>query len=398
MKLRAPFVWFGGKSKVAPIVWSRLGNVTNYIEPFFGSGAVLLARPHPPKIETINDPCCIVPNFYRSTDPVIGNPAAVAEAINDADPYVINFWRALQQEPESLANECNYPVSEPDLHARHRWLVMSEEACDFRQKMKANPLYYDVRFAAWWCWGLSCWIGGGWCTTDGVDWEGRFGFTFGKGGSQGINVKGQDNRKPRIDGGKGQYGHGIHAKGDELSFGKRPINGGGSNQYGSGIHAKGDLDDGADVCEQRLQWLLKWFCSLRDRLRMVRICCGNWDKVCSSTSMTTGLGSTGIFFDPPYSEEAGRDMNTYSVDDGKVAIEVRKYCLERGSDKNMRIALCGYQGEGHEELEKHGWECYSWEAHGGYGNRSDKGKSNKIRERIWFSPHCVRELTLFDLE
>ena len=38
--LKAPFPWFGGKSDVADAVWQRLGNVPNYIEPFFGSGAM----------------------------------------------------------------------------------------------------------------------------------------------------------------------------------------------------------------------------------------------------------------------------------------------------------------------------------------------------------------------
>ena len=44
MKLDAPFPWFGGKRRVAPIVWQRFGDVQNYVEPFFGSGAVLLNR------------------------------------------------------------------------------------------------------------------------------------------------------------------------------------------------------------------------------------------------------------------------------------------------------------------------------------------------------------------
>lgn len=54
-ELTAPFPWFGGKSAIADVVWKRLGNVTNYVEPFFGSGAVLLARPQIGKTETIND-------------------------------------------------------------------------------------------------------------------------------------------------------------------------------------------------------------------------------------------------------------------------------------------------------------------------------------------------------
>ena len=46
--LKAPFPWFGGKSRVADIVWDRFGKVDNYVEPFFGSGAVLLARRQTP--------------------------------------------------------------------------------------------------------------------------------------------------------------------------------------------------------------------------------------------------------------------------------------------------------------------------------------------------------------
>jgi hypothetical protein len=38
---KAPFPWFGGKSQAAPLVWSLLGDVPHYVEPFYGSGAVL---------------------------------------------------------------------------------------------------------------------------------------------------------------------------------------------------------------------------------------------------------------------------------------------------------------------------------------------------------------------
>ena len=45
MILKAPFPYFGGKSRAAALVWPRFGVVRNYCEPFFGSGAMLLARP-----------------------------------------------------------------------------------------------------------------------------------------------------------------------------------------------------------------------------------------------------------------------------------------------------------------------------------------------------------------
>jgi len=44
--LKAPFPYFGGKATVADVVWDALGQLAHYIEPFFGSGAVLLARPN----------------------------------------------------------------------------------------------------------------------------------------------------------------------------------------------------------------------------------------------------------------------------------------------------------------------------------------------------------------
>lgn len=76
-KLKAPFPYFGGKAMVADEVWQRLGDVPNYVEPFFGSGAVLLSRPHAPGIETIND----------------------------KDGFVSNFWRSVKLAPEQVADE-----------------------------------------------------------------------------------------------------------------------------------------------------------------------------------------------------------------------------------------------------------------------------------------------------
>lgn len=65
-------------------------------------------------------------------------------------------------------------------------------------------------------------------------------------------------------------------------------------------------------------------------------------------------------------------------------------CMEQGDDPLLRIALCGYAGEGHEELEARGWRCVPWKAHGGYGGgKGKRGDANALRERIWFSPHCL---------
>lgn len=319
-QLKAPFPYFGGKSRVAGEVWRRLGPVPNYIEPFLGGGAVLLLRPSAPRIETVND----------------------------LDPYVANFWRATDHDPEAVARHADGPVNEVDLHARHRWLVLSDDAAEFRRRMRTEPSYYDPRIAGWWCWGLCCWIGGGWCSTP-QDVPARDAATP---APIGQNLA-ESERGPRLT--QVCSSGGVHARGQDN---RRPNLGGHARQAGRGVHGNED----AGTCAARRAWLIDWFNRLRDRLRTVRVCCGDWIRVCDSESVTTRLGITGVFFDPPYGAMAGRDPNLYATDSLTVAQDVRTYCLERGHDPKMRIALAGYAGEGHEALEKHGWTVFAWTA------------------------------------
>ena len=134
MNYKSPFPWFGGKSRVAHIVWQRFGDVANYIEPFFGSGAVMFMRPTAPKIETVNDKDCMVANFFR----------------------------AVKHAPDKVASWADSLVNEADLTARHTWLIEQLQN-GFSESMKTNPDYYDEKIAGWWVWGICCWIGGGWC-------------------------------------------------------------------------------------------------------------------------------------------------------------------------------------------------------------------------------------------
>jgi hypothetical protein len=75
--LVAPFPWQGGKRKAAAKIWEALGpDVNSYIEPFFGSGAVLLGRPGGAgKYETVNDLSGFIANFFRA---VRADPLEVA--------------------------------------------------------------------------------------------------------------------------------------------------------------------------------------------------------------------------------------------------------------------------------------------------------------------------------
>lgn len=383
--MKAPFPWFGGKSRVSHLVWDRFGDVRNYVEPFAGSLAVLLGRPTDPKIETVNDLDC----------------------------WIANFWRALQQDPEQVAKHADWPVNEADLHARHLWLV---KQTDFRERMKTDPEFFDPKIAGWWVWGISQWIGSGWCANRGGDgrqdppgdpWrkkpnvgDGGRGvlITPGRGaggkskargvqcvrkvphlqsGALGVHRNVEANIRPALNAASG-----ITAKRPRLARGGRGVSrqipdlGGDSGAAGRTIHASG-LQDGG---------LYGWMSDLSERLRRVRVCCGDWKRILGPAP-TTCIGTTAVFLDPPYAVESRADV--YGEESREVAHEVRKWAIENGSNPDLRIALCGYDGE-HQMPGT--WDVIAWKANGGFSNqrKGTPGQDNARRERIWFSPHCLR--------
>jgi hypothetical protein len=278
--------------------------VPNYVEPFFGSGAVLLGRPHAPKIETVND----------------------------LDGFVCNFWRAIAKDPEAVAAHAEFPIHECDLHARHAYLVGIRDT--FTRKLEGDTEFYDAKIAGWWCWGICCWIGGGWCSGKGP-WQVVDG--------QLLNV--------------GGAGRGV----------KRQL-----------VHLG---NAGMGATKKDGDALLEWFAALQARMRRVRVACGDWSRVCGPTP-TEKLGVTGVFLDPPYDADCD---NPYGME--HVSGAVREWAIANGNNPKLRIALCGYDGEHAMPGE---WECLAWKARGGYGSQgSGAGRDNANRERIWFSPHCL---------
>ena len=342
-----PFPAFGGKSAVADIVWDAIGDVDRWIEPFAFSAAVTLRRPrhHRPRLEVIND----------------------------VNAFVANFWRATQIDPGAVADLCNWPVNECDLEARHKWLCESTRKREFVQRMKDDPSYYDVTIAAYWCWGLAAWIGSGWCKGE---W---FASNDARNNGTDINIADPERggKLPHIS----DAGRGVHRQLPHIS------------NAGTGVHRQRPhlADAGTGEVERRRSVLREWFGALRDRLRNVRVCCGDWRRVCDSHSTTLIHAKTcGVFLDPPYGAEAERVPNIYADDSLTVAADVREWCKEWGDVPGMRIVLCGYEGE-HNDLESLGWGVHSWSTKGGMANTNKtegKGKSNRHRERLWFSPGC----------
>lgn len=361
--MKAPFPWFGGKRRVAHLVWDRFGDVPNYVEPFAGSLAVLLERPHMPRCETVNDKDC----------------------------YLANFWRAIQRNPEAVAYWADWPVNEADLHARHTWLSNQAE---FQEKMKTDPDYFDVNIAGWWVWGLSMWIGGGWCSAssqlknsrDRANGDPRRGRPYLSREGQGVNVQ---HRVPFLTR-PGKWVSSIE------HWRKRPIMkrggvgvqrvkpdlSGSAGAYGRGVHACG--------MESKTGGLLEYFQALSDRLRRVRVCCGDFERILGP-SPTTHVGMTAVLLDPPYSESADRDPELYREECLEVAVRAREWAISNGNNPLLRIALCGYEGEHQMPAD---WTKIAWQTNGGYANqandKSTKGILNRTRERIWFSPNCLQ--------
>lgn len=413
--------------------------------------------------------------------------------MNDADAYLSNFWRSVAADPDQVARFADWPVNEADLHARHRWLV--ETGAERLERIKTDPEYFDAKVAGWWVWGQCLWIGSGWCSRPEWSGRGSGargprgcigGAEFGKlpaiagrdggrgayaksrsrdpeweqrphlgsdgrgqgitrlpeklpliaGGSKGVHADVVQKRPALTDngGGNGVHKPSLHAKRPVLQHGEGgrgvlrlshqvPDLSGDAGAAGRGIHAS--------RFEEKSGGLQAYMRALSERLRRVRVCCGDFERILGP-AVTTCIGLTGVLLDPPYPEEGraacynhegegGSDMpfiaesavphTAASVVDltdlpqerraleharlrrelhqsgrGGVWWRAYRWAIDHGGDPLLRIALCGYEHP--DAAFPPGWTCVAWKASGGYG-RSDRGKANARRERIWFSPHCL---------
>lgn len=349
MQLKAPFPYFGGKSRIASFVWDRFGRVDNYVEPFFGSGAVLLGCPWPGHTETVND----------------------------SDGLLCNFFRALQYAPDEVAAHADHPVNELDLHAWHRALVSSRNS--ITEQLINDPKFYDAELAGQWVWGISQWIGTGWCPPAGA----------------------ASAKTPHL----GNAGLGLHcrsiARGRTKDGGlwkARPSLGNGVNSQGNGVHQTGlsrqmphlgSSEHGTThqgingLSYAPAGALYEYFRALSARLRQVRVVCGDFARILGP-SVTWRHGITAVFLDPPYAD--GEHTITYAGG-GNVWERVTHWCEENGDHPQLRIALCGYEGTWTAPAD---WQAVKWRTPGGYGSQGNgHGRENAKREIVWFNRSCV---------
>jgi hypothetical protein len=114
------------------------------------------------------------------------------------------------------------------------------------------------------------------------------------------------------------------------------------------------------------------------------VVCGDWSRVL--TPAILGVGTTAVLLDSPYFD--GLSDGLYAHSDANVSADVRAWAIENGDNPNLRIALCGYEGE---HAMPDSWETVAWKAAGGFGGqRADGTNQNAERERIWFSPACLK--------
>jgi hypothetical protein len=296
------FAWSGSKWKLAPLVWSLLGRPALYIEPFGGTCSVLLRRPE----------------------------VSGVEVAGDLDGLVSNFFRAVQRDPEAVADWADYPPSEAEMHAWHLWLVKKRD--QLTERLIQDPDWYDPQAAGRWAWGASIWYGGAWCAAS--------------------TPRAVPRRKPNA----AHSGRGVARP--YRPWRQRP-----ECQLDRGVHL-GDVD-------QRLA-------ALSRRLRHVRLVCGPWERLVSDgLASDRNGGVVGIYLDPPYDPEL-RARGLYALDGStELSGQVRARCIELGADPKRRLVLSGAAGE-HRELEDHGWT---------YRLVPVSGRAQG--EGLWASPACL---------
>ena len=408
--LLAPFPYYGGKRRFAPIVWDRLGDPDVYAEPFAGSLAVLLQRP--------------AEQIPRS------------EVICDTNGHVCNFWRALVHAPDEVAHHADYPTFHHDLTARHRWLV--KWGRENLQHLIDDADWYDPKAAGWWCWGMSSWIGGGFCSdyrekhdlrpyqspttgrgvqvqkekmphdsrpklADGRETgagvqvqrkelpghEKRPMIQKGKNAGQGVQVQRENveiqDRRPHL-----QRGQGVQA---QKPHDKRPIAGTHATS-GKGVQVQRGTVPGDETVDKAMdeigdigtgRRLMPWFYMLAQRLAKVIVLNRDWTSGVTRAVLrdySDNNYTTAIFMDPPYLTES-RDKTVYQSDlDGEsddVARQSWEWAVDHG--KEYRIAYACHEGDF--ELPA-GWTAETMS----FGGIRSEDRTHR-RDMVMFSPACL---------
>ena len=329
-KLKAPFPYYGGKKQWADTVWERFGDQRRaiYVEPFAGSLAVLLSNDKP---------------FTR-------------EIVCDTSGHICNFWRAISEAPEEVAKHADWPTIHQDLASRHKWLIAW--AREHADELMENAEYYDAKAAGWWCWGISNWIGGGWCTDSQANIKPKEQIPSVNNGSGGKGIQTQRKdpgnireRRPHLYNHEG--GQGVQSQRISLPSEAIPHI---SDSSGQGVQAQRNTFPGETklVLAQPLNGdrLMPWFFAIAHRLKSVIVLNRSWESALTPTLLQQTATSTKpqvrIFMDPPY-RTIDRDSSIYQSDtDGHsedVAQASYDWAIANAERPGFIIAYCCHDGD-----------------------------------------------------
>jgi len=278
VQLKSPVTYPGSKTAIAHHIWDALGDVHRYTEPFCGSATTLLARPHRP-------------GRY--------------ETIGDYSGLVVNYLRAVRDDPEKISAEL-YRL-QPWTQADHRaWsLHLKAISSKLRDLLQRDPLHYDLEAAAAWT-------------------------------------------------------HGQSAGLTHQVYGQQP---------GQGPHTMNTTMYGRLATGLQRGTVAPLLHSIADRLRDVQILCGDWRTTLHGhivADKDSYKQTCGVFIDPPYASQRG---SMYELRDTEstvsITAEVEEWALATAGPL-LRIVVAGYLGD-YPRLDEAGW--YSRECGPGANSR-----------------------------
>ena len=347
-----PLVYFGAKRKAAPLIWRLFGRVRSYVDPFMGSLSVPLACPYE------------IPRVV----------------VNDLNCLLVNFWRALQRDPEAVAYWAEYPSSHVDLMARREWLRQQWPTAV--QCMQNDPEWHDPRMAGWYVWVISNVIAGHWeyLRTETDDHDAY---------AQVLAAS----RRYRLD-----WDTPPSAVPADIPRATRKHSMPHTSEP-QGVQLRRTHAVERDVPVLTGMKLRTWMCDLAERIQEWIILHSSWRPIVSSRVILRIVPSetryTALLLDPPY--DAGKIPRTplYVEDTMDVAAEVREWLFTPNEKDGiipwyhprLRIILCAYEGDHHPLPDS---RTYRWSDRSDAHNMiSDHRRRPAKREILIANPACL---------
>jgi hypothetical protein len=326
--LAAPFPYFGGKANACEQVWAAFGAVDNYVEAFAGSAAMLLGAPDGKRIATIND----ADGFRRQllarhcrTTQRPSRTMRTGHATRWTCLPAIHGWCARHQRSRKACTPTRSGLT-PRLPAGGAGVRATGSGPDgaaapgrgFMTARKSSIPASSRTLA----------MPGRASTASSRTWA-----MPGRASTASSRTWAMPGRASTAN--LGDAGRGINRSSGRCRAGHQPQ-----------APAPGRCRDAGNGEHPRRTYIMEWFAKLHQRLRDVRVTCGDWSRVVKD-SVTTRHGLTGLFLDPPYTLGA-MDYAVGGVG-GDLATEVRAWCAANGQNQMLRIVLCGHKGE-HDSL------------------------------------------------